>query len=44
MRFQKQMFYHRPELGIYGDCQRTCIASMLDMDKFDVPNFGVRSS
>lgn len=40
MRFQKQAFRHQPELGIYGDCHRTVLACMLDMDREDVPNFG----
>lgn len=40
MRFQKQAFRHQPEEGIYGDCHRTVLACMLDMDRDDVPNFG----
>lgn len=40
MRFQKQAFRHKPEEGIYGDCHRTVLACLLDMDRDDVPNFG----
>jgi hypothetical protein len=44
MRFQKQSIMgYNPEAGIYGDCYRTCIASLLDMDLHDVPHF-VRDS
>lgn len=39
MRLQKQLFVHNPEKGIYGDCQRTCVAIILDMDAKDVPHF-----
>lgn len=40
MRPQKQANRHRPDEGLYGDCHRTCLAMLLDMDKFDIPNFG----
>lgn len=30
---------HLPHLGLYGDCYRTCIAMLLDMDAADVPHF-----
>jgi hypothetical protein len=39
MKPQKQKNRHRPEEGIYGDCHRTCIAMLLNMDRDDVPNF-----
>jgi len=35
-----QRFRHRPEEGIYGDCHRTCIACLLDLEPEEVPNFG----
>lgn len=37
---QKQLFRHKPEEGLYGDCHRTCIACLMDCDVTDVPNFG----
>ena len=37
---QKQRFRHRPEVGEYGDCHRTAIACLLDLDRDSVPNFG----
>ena len=37
---QKQAFHHRPEQGEFGDCARTCLACMLDLDRDTVPNFG----
>ena len=40
MRPQKQRFNHRPEQGEYGDCYRTALASLLDLDRDIVPNFG----
>lgn len=42
MKPQKQLFRHRPADGIYGDCHRTAIAIVLDMDAADVPHFGER--
>lgn len=39
MRVQKQLNRHKPSEGIYGDCHRTAIASVLDMDAKDVPHF-----
>ena len=38
MRFQKQLFRHRPTEGIYGDCARTVIACFLDIDPEEVPH------
>lgn len=37
---QKQRFSHRPEQGEYGDCYRTALACLLDVDRDSVPNFG----
>ena len=31
---------HFPDLGQYGDCQRACIASLLELDINRVPHFG----
>lgn len=39
MKPQKQLFRHRPADGVYGDCHRTAIAIVLDMDAKDVPHF-----
>lgn len=39
MKPQKQLFRHKPEDGVYGDCHRTAIAIMLDLDAADVPHF-----
>lgn len=38
MRFQKQLFRHKPDEGIYGDCARTVIACLLDMEPEEVPH------
>lgn len=39
MKPQKQAFRHDPENGVYGDCYRTAIACMLDMERDEVPHF-----
>jgi len=39
MKPQKQLFRHKPDEGSYGDCHRTAIACVLDMDAKDVPHF-----
>lgn len=39
MKPQKQLFRHRPEQGVYGDCHRTAIACVLDLEAGDVPHF-----
>lgn len=39
MKPQKQLNRHRPGHGIYGDCHRTAIAIILDMDAADVPHY-----
>jgi len=36
---QKQEFIHGPVNGVYGDCQRAVIASLLDLPIVDVPHF-----
>lgn len=40
MKPQKQRYRHRPEAGEFGDCHRTAIACLLDLDRDEVPNFG----
>jgi hypothetical protein len=39
MRIQKQLYRHNAEKGIMGDCHRTAIACVLDLDPQDVPHF-----
>ena len=36
----KQLFRHKPEEGIIGDCERTAIACLLEYHPLDVPHFG----
>lgn len=40
MKPQKQLFRHRPAAGEIGDCHRTAIACLLDLDPQEVPHFG----
>jgi hypothetical protein len=35
----KQEFIHDPSNGVYGDCQRAVIASLLDLPLSEVPHF-----
>jgi len=40
MKYNKQLIFpHSPQNELYGDCFRTCIACMLDMEPADVPHF-----
>ena len=39
MKPQKQRYMHDPANGIFGDCYRTCLAVLLDLDRDDVPHF-----
>lgn len=39
MRIQKQKNLHNPEAGIFGDCYRTALAVLLDMDAEEVPHW-----
>lgn len=39
MKPQKQLIGHDPEDGRWGDCYRTCVAVIMDMDAADVPHF-----
>lgn len=34
-----QQIMHDPDNGIYGDCQRACVASLLDLPASKVPHF-----
>jgi hypothetical protein len=38
MRPQKQLFQHAPEIGVYGDCHRTALACLLDVDLLEIPH------
>lgn len=39
MKYHKQLFpVHDPDNGIYGDCYRTVIACLLDLDPEEVPH------
>jgi hypothetical protein len=37
---RKQLFRHDPEHGVYGDCHRTALACLLDLEPEQVPHFG----
>lgn len=39
MKPQKQLFRHQPADGVFGDCHRTAIAIVLDLEAKDVPHF-----
>ena len=39
MKIQKQKYRHDPDNGVFGDCYRTCVAMLLDLDRDDVPHF-----
>lgn len=36
---QKQLYLHKPEQGIIGDCFRTTIACLLDLPALEVPHW-----
>ena len=36
----KQRFRHDPDNGVWGDCWRTAIACLFDLEPGDVPHFG----
>lgn len=38
MKPQKQLYRHNPADGVYGDCHRTAIACLLDLDVEEVPH------
>ena len=40
MKPQRQLIKHNPESGQYGDCTRTCVAALLNLDADKVPHFG----
>lgn len=39
MKFQKQTIDHYPSIGKIGDCFRTCLACLLDLEVTEVPHF-----
>lgn len=39
MKHQKQLYSHKPEMQVYGDCARTVYSALLDMNAEDVPHF-----
>lgn len=39
MLFQKQLYRHDPQNGVYGDCYRTAIACLLNKPAGEVPHF-----
>lgn len=39
MKPQKQLIEHDPANDKWGDCLRTCVAMLLDVDATDVPHF-----
>jgi hypothetical protein len=39
MKFHKQLNRHDPDNGVWGDCFRTALACLLDMNPEDVPHF-----
>lgn len=41
MKFHKQRFMHDPANGTFGDCDRTAMACLLDLNPDDVPHWGV---
>lgn len=39
MKMCKQLYPHRPDEGLFGDCFRTCVGCLLDMRPQEVPHF-----
>lgn len=39
MKYHKQLIKHDPENGRWGDCARTAIACILDLEPAEVPHF-----
>lgn len=40
MKPLKQKFRHNPDEGVFGDCHRTAIATILGKERDSVPHFG----
>jgi hypothetical protein len=40
---RKQLFPHKPDEGIWGDCLRTALACLLDVEPDAVPHFNERA-
>lgn len=38
---RKQLFRHDPESGVIGDCYRTALACILDLEPEDFPHVGI---
>jgi hypothetical protein len=43
MKLTKQLNLHKPEEGVWGDCFRTALACLLNLDPEEVPHFNDRS-
>lgn len=39
--FHKQLYRHKPEVEILGDCYRTCIANIFGLAPWEVPHFNL---
>ena len=39
MKFYKQLHKHDPDNGVWGDCHRTAIGCLLDIEPELIPNF-----
>lgn len=39
MKNHRQLVPHNPSTGHYGDCHRTAIAALLDLEPYEVPHF-----
>lgn len=39
MKYHKQAFLHDPASGVFGDCYRTTLACLLDLERDEVPHF-----
>lgn len=40
---RRQLFRHDPDRGVFGDCHRTAIGCLLDMEPETVPHFGEKA-
>lgn len=39
MKYHTQANLHDPENGVFGDCYRTCLACILDLERDEVPHY-----
>lgn len=44
MKPLKQKYRHNPEKGEFGDCHRTCLAMLLEVERDSVPNFAEQAA